>query len=386
MKTSIFLLGTILVAAPYAIGQNAPVAVKVPVPVADAATAPDSDAALQAKIDLAAQALAKLPANMAGLVAAQERVTKAGAMIVVPVGFSLGQSARQAHLVVDNLRSARVWCQTSAKTAKAGDRILLNAAIELLQSAELSAQQKVEILEKPNTATWEELRSDSVRLLEESNAFLKGVDEREAAREAKLIKLRDEGIETERKLQEIRTGLAALPKPLTPEEQQKEAQEREKRRQELEKFLRVPSPELAAALKAESDSSKEYLADSTAFALKIQESFELRKQLNQNGLSDEQKKQIRAKIAVADEEKAQAKQKSKASFDRLKSLQEKINQLRQPAVTEKIGFVRPLKSSLSRSCPFRLVQNAPPTNRRVEHGSGSGKSELGESFCRFFSC
>ena len=346
-----------LISAPFAFGQTALVAVQVP--LANAATPPlSSDAELQAKVDLAAQALAKLPANTPGLATATARVAAARASVVVPVGFSLGQSGRAAHLVLDNLRSARVWCQANAQIAKADDKVLLNSAIELLQSAEKLAQQKVDVLDKPETRTWEELRADSVRLLEESREFLKGVEEREVATDEELERLRAEGAETVRQFQQAKAELDALPKPLTPEEQQKELQSSESRKKELETLLQqLPSPELAQALKANREASKEYEANSTAFSLKLEASFELRKQLNQPGLTDKQKQKIKAQIAIVDEAKEQARQKYKDSLDKLQALQARVGELRQPTANKKLNFVWPAKASAARICQFRLIQN-----------------------------
>ena len=345
MKPSIFLLATTLISAPFALGQTAPVAVQAP--VASAATAMPTDAELQAKVDSAAQVLAKLPANTPGFAMAQERVATARASILTPVTFSLGQSGRQAHLVLGNLRSARVWCQINEKTALEDDKALLNKAIAILQNAEDLAQQKVDVMNKPDDRTTEQILADAKRLVEESDAFSKLSKEQALASDNELKKMREDDNESVRKFQETQAAFDALPKPVPVDEKQMQLQAEEQQRVE-------------EALSQRSELGRKHLDITKDYISKIDTSFELVKQLHNPGLTASQRDKIKAKIAIADKEMNEAKAASKSALEKLRESHERVKELLNAIPLKKDAALRvPFSCFLTRN--FRLIQDNPPT-------------------------
>ena len=338
MKSPLFLLGPLLICVPCAFGQTAPVAVQVP--VAGAATVMPTDAELQAKVDAAAQALAKLPANTPGLATAQERVAAARGLIVVPAKFSLGQGDRQVRLVLENLRSARVWCETSAKIAEPNTKVSLNQAIQRLQDAENVAQQKVDVLDKPDNRTPEQIQADLASNLEKSRAFLEASKQRSIASDKA-------GAEVTRKLQEALKAIEAFPEPVPVDEQKEELAD-------------VTTPEVQEAIAQEREMGQRFASDAKDYSEKLNASVELSIQLSRPGLTPSQKSKMKADSATANEEKEVARSNFYSSYEKLRKSQEKVTELLKTTNPQKVAAWHNRSSGFT-SLGFRLIQNNQPT-------------------------
>ena len=370
MKSPIFLLGTILISAPVAFGQTAPIAVAVP--VANAATAPMSgDTQLQTQIDKAAQALAKLPASTPDLAKAQERVAAARASVVVPVGFSLGQSGRSAHLVLDNLRSARVWCQSSAQTDKADEKVLLNDAIELLKGAEKLAQQKVDVLDKPVGRTTEELLASSERILKRSQEIL-------AASIADSAKSNKEADELVRKFQNLLDEQAARNASyVAPRDPKLEEDEAKRQQREFDNLLSVSKSIEARLLRVQEE--QENLRLSREWIAKSQAEYPLLKKLADPGLALEQRQKLQSELANAVKATANAKKASSQSSEKIEVLKksEKLtNPISLPLGSSQVWYHVNFLTSRN---TYRLIQNNQPTLEELKTARDEAGAKVDET-------